>query len=84
MRDREKEAEEGRRWRREVIKRKCKREKVKVGTGDVKGMHAEMAGCEKGKGWKQKEEKDGGIIRKDPVFLYKNTKLMLCAEAYSS
>lgn len=52
-----KEAEEGRRWRREVIKRKCKRGKLKVGTGDVKGMHAEMAGWEKGERWKQKEKK---------------------------
>lgn len=84
MRDRGKEAEEGRRWQREVIKRKCKREKVKVGTGDVKGMRAEMAGCEKGKRWKQKEEKDGGSDGKDPVFLCKNTKLTLFAEAYSS
>lgn len=35
-------------------------------------------------GSKEKEEKDGGSDGKEPVSLYKNTKLMLCAETYCS
>lgn len=73
-----KEAEERRRWWREFIKRKCKREKVEVGAGDVRGRRAEMAGWERARDGSKKMEPEKGRIR---VF---SKKLMLCAEAYSS